>query len=260
MTNMRGRTVFSDQPKRLPADIDRLHFYNGTVVRKKSLSRCPSADELQATSAGHSGDDRTPRPGSAQRDNLAAAASSSSTPRLPPRGRGEGKGSMQHCPSAPVLSSKAPPPPIPAFPTTWRPEPSIALRPVTAAATTASEASPALRPKLKTARERSPFAVLDDGSSSPAALSPEESLSSSCLEGSMSFSDQGLRRPATAPAGQAGSVDIGGATPHRPLDPKGQKRRPRPKAGSSSSHSRRVDGSRSANESWSGTTDALAVD
>mmetsp|Transcript_52787 Transcript_52787/g.123461 ORF Transcript_52787/g.123461 Transcript_52787/m.123461 type:complete len:250 (+) Transcript_52787:80-829(+) len=249
MMNMRGRTVFSDQPKRLPADIDRLHFFNGTVVRKKSWSRCPSADALQANSA----DEQTPRPGSAQRDHY-AAASSSSTPRIPPHGRGEGKGGMhgmQHCPSAPVLSSKAPPPPIPAFPTNWRPEPSIALKPV--AAFPESEASPALRPKLKTSRERSPFAVLDDGS--------EESFSSTCRleEGSLSFSDQGPRRPATAPAGQVGGSGTGGTAPHRPLDPKGQKRRPRPKAGSSSA-SRRVDGSSSANAAWSGATDAFAVD
>jgi len=37
LQNTRGRTVFAFQPKRLPKDVDRLTFFSGSIVRKKSL-------------------------------------------------------------------------------------------------------------------------------------------------------------------------------------------------------------------------------
>lgn len=45
LQNTRERTVFAFQPKRLPKDVDRLRFFQGSIVRKKSLGPRGDTDD-----------------------------------------------------------------------------------------------------------------------------------------------------------------------------------------------------------------------
>eukprot|EP00435_Cladocopium_sp_Y103_P070092 s576_g34.t1 len=45
LQNTRERTVFAFQPKRLPKDVDRLRFFQGSIVRKKSLGARGDTDD-----------------------------------------------------------------------------------------------------------------------------------------------------------------------------------------------------------------------
>lgn len=48
LQNTRERTVFAFQPKRLPKDVDRLRFFQGSIVRKKSLGPRGDTDDEES--------------------------------------------------------------------------------------------------------------------------------------------------------------------------------------------------------------------
>eukprot|EP00928_Gymnodinium_smaydae_P043164 TRINITY_DN28981_c0_g1_i1.p1 TRINITY_DN28981_c0_g1~~TRINITY_DN28981_c0_g1_i1.p1 ORF type:complete len:257 (-),score=48.62 TRINITY_DN28981_c0_g1_i1:167-937(-) len=145
LPNTRGRTVFACQPKRLPQDVDKLSFYRDTIVRKKSVTRLtvdmPSA--ISPTSVP------TAKVSAVLQGGSPSLRRSASLPfNAPPRSST----------TAPALAPPPPPPPLPSFPDSWKPEPSMALRPVSAGGSPIADGS-ALRPVPRGARERTPFAV-----------------------------------------------------------------------------------------------------
>ncbi|CAE6921488.1 unnamed protein product [Symbiodinium sp. CCMP2592] len=128
LQNTRGRTVFAFQPKRLPKDVDRLTFFKGSIVRKKSLG--PTGAEEGDAQKGDS-ERFEPPPRSAE----AALSRSASVNDLrfrvqrqrssePASERSESS-RLQCAPSRPLsarLAEAQAPPPLPAFPGSWKSE------------------------------------------------------------------------------------------------------------------------------------------
>lgn len=142
LTNTRGRTVFAAQPKRLPKDVDRLNFYDGTIVRKRSVKQYP-------------GDETTATPPPLQLSEIAAEGTPVQTPTS-----ATASARMRKSPSMPLASkARGPPPPLPTFPASWKPDAALPLRPVGAGSGYPTGESPALRPKPKALRERAPTAL-----------------------------------------------------------------------------------------------------
>lgn len=126
LQNTRGRTVFAFQPKRLPKDVDRLTFFKGSIVRKKSLGPAGAEDgDTQKVDSERF----EPPPRSAE----AALSRSASVNDLrfrvqrqrssePATERSES--SRLHCAASRPLSARLAeaPPPLPAFPGSWKSE------------------------------------------------------------------------------------------------------------------------------------------
>lgn len=233
--NTRGRTVFSCQPKRLPDDIDKLSLYKGnnggTIVRKRSLNRL---DVGSACAGSPTAEDASPK-GSPTKSHAAADGSipgdlsarsgrpplglrrSASTPLVSPCGSARGPGGRP-----------PPPPPLPSFPSGWKAEPCVALKPVSARSQLAAAleesrtqtGGPALRPRPKPLRERAPD-VLEKNIGSESLENP---LSPNAMAGQASSSS--AASGVTTPSALQRSPST--PNPHRPPAAP-ERRRPRPK-------------------------------
>jgi len=129
---------------------------------------------------------------------------------------------LRRSPSMPVMGAPPgrgppPPPPIPSFPSTWKPEPSVPLRPVSARVPIDAD-SPALRPMPKPLRERAPYAL------------EVEATSTAVPEACPSSSPAAVPSSATPPhAGPTHVVADGLTAPpaaHAEKDPQGTSRAP----------------------------------
>ncbi|CAE7556799.1 unnamed protein product [Symbiodinium pilosum] len=140
LQNTRGRTVFAFQPKRLPKDVDRLTFFKGSIVRKKSLgpTGLPEDDaEAQKVSQVEAESFEPPPRGveaglsrSVSVNDLRSRVQRhrSLDPALVkgPQSEGQEVSAARHCPPSPCrpLSARLAeaPPPLPAFPGSWKSE------------------------------------------------------------------------------------------------------------------------------------------
>lgn len=129
-----------------------MQFYDGTIVRKRGVKQL-SVDGAKTM------------PPPLQLSELMASpvpeetARGAQTPTTVSASAREPRSTMRRSPSMPVaFMARGPPPPLPSFPASWKPD--APLRPVSAGATCGGAGeSPALRPKPKTLREREPTAL-----------------------------------------------------------------------------------------------------
>lgn len=143
--------MFSEVPKRLPKDIDRLRFYDGTIVRKKGV-KLLSVNGFKAP----------PPPLPPKVPPLPEAWTRPQSPSMVAACARRAPIAMQRSASMPTASrGRGPPPPLPSFPASWKPDATLSLRPVSPNCTPAAE-SPALRPRPKPLRERVPTALEAD--------------------------------------------------------------------------------------------------
>eukprot|EP00439_Symbiodinium_sp_Y106_P069932 s3251_g12.t1 len=128
LQNTRGRTVFAFQPKRLPKDVDRLTFFKGSIVRKKSLGPT-GAEDGDAQKVDNERFEPPPRSAEAA---LSRSASVNDLRFRVQRQRSSEPASersessrLQCAPSRPLsarLAEAQAPPPLPAFPGSWKSE------------------------------------------------------------------------------------------------------------------------------------------
>eukprot|EP00434_Breviolum_minutum_P003590 symbB.v1.2.003159.t1/scaffold173.1/size339812/2 len=136
LQNTRERTVFAFQPKRLPKDVDRLRFFQGSIVRKKSVGTRGDTDDEEEEAAKAS-----ELPEQPARVFRSASVNDLRTTVRKQRESGESEGiegrsakdpsprrlhacvSMSSLPSA---RRSEVPPPLPAFPGAWKIQASVA--------------------------------------------------------------------------------------------------------------------------------------
>ncbi|CAK9033120.1 unnamed protein product, partial [Durusdinium trenchii] len=136
LQNTRERTVFAFQPKRLPKDVDRLRFFQGSIVRKKSLGAKSETDEEENAAKEVAATEATERFDPPQRSTAGSVFRSASvhdlrTTVLKERERSSEGGNSKD--SSPLIlkaclsmsslnSARRPevPPPLPAFPSGWK--------------------------------------------------------------------------------------------------------------------------------------------
>lgn len=167
LRNTRSRTVFAFQ-HHFKSEVKEQSHEEQTIVRKKSLSKLPSAREINAA-----------RQLPLQKPAL----------RCDP---GQGSAQLPFREQPAPTRSKAPPPPLPSFPENWKPNSTVPLRPVSGSSTGRGvETSPS---KTWPGQRRSPreldFDVGDAASASPvpasAALSPAGSAGHALFASAMS--------------------------------------------------------------------------
>lgn len=146
LQNTRERTVFAFQPKRLPKDVDRLRFFQGSIVRKKSVGTRGDTDDEEEEAAKvrnseRDGGQASELPEQPARVFRSASVNDLRTTVRKQRESGESEGiegrsakdpsprrlhacvSMSSLPSA---RRSEVPPPLPAFPGAWKIQASVA--------------------------------------------------------------------------------------------------------------------------------------
>lgn len=211
--------MFAFQPKRLPKDVDRLRFFQGSIVRKKSLGAKSETDEEENAAKEVAATEATERFDPPQRSTAGSVFRSASvhdlrTTVLKERERSSEGGNSKD--SSPLIlkaclsmsslnSARRPevPPPLPAFPSGWKIQVTSKMEECTSASCFVEE--------TKSARDR-----IRSESNQQVVAAAGKAVFAAALEGGDSdHKGTGMVRSPSMPL------------PRRPSAPR-EKRRPRP--------------------------------